>query len=348
MKYIFNFLLVLSLSQPINLIAESERSGLKIAILYDEEFLLHDTGPNHPENSDRISSTINFLKNDSKLKPNLIWPTFGYASIDVINLVHSKEYIHLVKRESERLTKSTAKLSTGDTVISKHSYQVARKSVGAVTEGVDQIMKGKASSGFIFSRPPGHHATKDRGMGFCIFNNVAIAAKYLQKKYGINRILIVDFDVHHGNGTQDIFYSDNTVFYFSIHQHPFYPGTGRPSEKGSGEGYGYTLNIDLPKGAGDDEFIHGLKNQLIPAMEKFKPEFILVSAGFDAHENDLLGQLKYSNNGYKEATDILSTIAQKYASNRVLFVLEGGYDPTNIKRASESILNAMISKNTTD
>jgi acetoin utilization deacetylase AcuC-like enzyme len=348
MKYFFKCLLLISIFQPMNLIAESERSELKIAILYDEQFLLHNTGPNHPENSDRILSTINFLKNDSKLKPNLIWPSFGYASIDVISLVHSKEYIHLVKQESENLTQSTAKLSTGDTVISKHSYQVAKKSVGAVTEGVDQIMRGKASSGFVFSRPPGHHATKDRGMGFCIFNNVAIAAKYLQKKYGINRILIVDFDVHHGNGTQDIFYSDNTVFYFSIHQHPFYPGTGRPNEKGSGEGYGYTLNIDLPRDAGDDEFIHGLKSQLIPAMEKFKPEFILVSAGFDAHENDLLGQLKYSNNGYKEATDILSRMAKKYASNRLLFVLEGGYEPSNIKEASKSILNAIISQNTTE
>jgi len=348
MKYFFKCLLLISIFQPMNLIAESERSELKIAILYDEQFLLHNTGPNHPENSDRILSTINFLKNDSKLKPNLIWPSFGYASIDVISLVHSKEYIHLVKQESENLTQSTAKLSTGDTVISKNSYQVAKKSVGAVTEGVDQIMRGKASSGFVFSRPPGHHATKDRGMGFCIFNNVAIAAKYLQKKYGINRILIVDFDVHHGNGTQDIFYSDNTVFYFSIHQHPFYPGTGRPNEKGSGEGYGYTLNIDLPRGAGDDEFIHSLKSQLIPAMEKFKPEFILVSAGFDAHENDLLGQLKYSNNGYKEATDILSRMAKKYASNRLLFVLEGGYEPSNIKEASKSILNAIISQNTTE
>ncbi len=344
MKYFFNCLLFISLFHPINLIAESDRGAIKIAVLYDDEFLLHHTGPGHPENADRILSTINFLKNDSKLKPSLIWPAFGYASIDVINLVHSKEYIHLVKQESEKLTESTAILSTGDTVLSKLSYQVARKSVGAVTEGVDQIMRGKVSSAFAFSRPPGHHATKDRGMGFCIFNNVAIAAKYLQNKYGIKRILIVDFDVHHGNGTQDIFYSDKTVFYFSIHQHPFYPGSGRPNEKGSGEGYGYTLNIDLPKGAGDEEFIHGLKSQLIPAMDKFKPEFILISTGFDAHENDLLGQLKYSNNGYKQATDILSTIAQKYASNRLLFVLEGGYEPTNIKEASTSILNAIISK----
>ena len=345
MKYIFHLFFLIVLFQPMHSIAESERGALTIAVLYDDEFLLHNTGPDHPEKADRLLSTINFLKNDFKLKQNLIWPTFGYASIDVIKLVHSKEYIHLVKQESEKLAESTATLSTGDTVISKQSYQVARKSVGAVTEGIDQIMTGKVSSAFAFSRPPGHHATKDKGMGFCIFNNVAIAAKYLQKKYGINRVLIIDFDVHHGNGTQDIFYSDNTVFYFSIHQHPFYPGTGRPNEKGSGEGYGYTLNIDLPKGAGDEEFIHGLKSQLVPVMDNFKPEFILVSAGFDAHENDLLGQLKYSNNGYKKATDILSTIAKKYSSNRMLCVLEGGYEPTNIKEASESILHAIISKN---
>lgn len=345
MKYFYHLLVMISLFQSFELMAESEKNTLKIAILYDDEFLLHNTGLNHPENPNRITHAINFLKKDYPFKSNLTWPSFGYSPIDVINLVHSKEYIRLVKEESEKLTESSALLSTGDTVISKQSYQVARKSVGAVIEGADQIMKGKVSSAFAFSRPPGHHATKDRGMGFCIFNNVAIAAKYLQNKYGVNRILIVDFDVHHGNGTQDIFYSDNTVFYFSIHQHPFYPGTGRPNEKGSGEGYGYTLNIDLPKGAGDKEFIHGLKNQLMPAMEKFKPEFILVSAGFDAHENDLLGQLKYSNNGYKEATDILSTIAQKYASNRMLFVLEGGYEPKNIREASESILNAIISKN---
>jgi acetoin utilization deacetylase AcuC-like enzyme len=323
--------------------AESEKKILKIALLYDEEFLLHNTGLNHPENPDRIKHAIKFLKNDYKFKSNLIWPTFGYAPIDVIGLVHSEKYINLVKQESERLNKSSAILSTGDTVISEKSYQVARKSVGAMTEGIDQIMQGKAFSAFAFTRPPGHHAFRDKGMGFCIFNNVAIAAKYLQNKYGVKRILIVDFDVHHGNGTQDIFYSDNSVFYFSIHQHPFYPGTGRPSERGIGDGYGFTLNIDLPKDSGDKEFITGLSNQLIPAMDKFKPEFILVSAGFDAHENDLLGQLKYSNDGYKKATDILLSIAKKYSMNRMMFVLEGGYEPTNITEASKSILSVMIS-----
>lgn len=343
MKYFCNFLLIMSLFQPMNLMAESKKNILKIAILYDDEFLLHNTGHNHPENSDRITHAINSLRNDSKLKLNLIWPSFDYAPIDVISLAHSKEYINLVKLESEKLSGFSAKLSTGDTVISKQSFQVARKSVGAVTHGIDQIMKGKVFSAFAFTRPPGHHANKDRGMGFCIFNNVAIAAKYLQQKYAIKRILIVDFDVHHGNGTQDIFYDDDSVFYFSIHQHPFYPGTGRPNERGVGNGLGFTLNIDLPKGAGDFEFIEGLKNQLIPAMDEFKPEFILVSAGFDAHENDLLGQLNYSDDGYKKATNILSSIAKKYASNRMMFVLEGGYEPTNITKASQSILNTIIS-----
>ena len=344
MKYFYYFLAIIALLQPLKTMAESEKNSFKIAVLYDDEFLLHNTGLNHPENPSRITHTINFLKKEYEFKSNLIWPSFGYAPIDIISLVHSEKYINLVKLESERLNKSIATLSTGDTVISNKSYQVARKSVGAMIEGIDQIMQEKVSSAFAFTRPPGHHAFRDKGMGFCIFNNVAIAAKYLQNKYGIKRILIVDFDVHHGNGTQDIFYSDNSVFYFSIHQHPFYPGSGRQTERGIGNGYGFTLNIDLPKGAGDREFIEGLTNQLIPAMDKFKPEFILVSAGFDAHENDLLGQLKYSNDGYKKATDILLSLAKKYSMNRMMFVLEGGYEPTNIKDASESILNAMISK----
>jgi acetoin utilization deacetylase AcuC-like enzyme len=344
MKYFYYFLAIIALLQPIKTMAESEKNSFKIAVLYDDEFLLHNTGLNHPENPSRITHTINFLKKEYEFKSNLIWPSFGYAPLDIISLVHSEKYINLVKLESERLNKSIATLSTGDTVISNKSYQVARKSVGAMIEGIDQIMQEKVSSAFAFTRPPGHHAFRDKGMGFCIFNNVAIAAKYLQNKYGIKRILIVDFDVHHGNGTQDIFYSDNSVFYFSIHQHPFYPGTGRQTERGIGNGYGFTLNIDLPKGAGDREFIEGLTNQLIPAMDKFKPEFILVSAGFDAHENDLLGQLKYSNDGYKKAADILLSLAKKYSMNRMMFVLEGGYEPTNIKDASESILNAMISK----
>ena len=344
MKYFYYFLAIIAILQPIKTMAESEKNSFKIAVLYDDEFLLHNTGLNHPENPSRITHTINFLKKEYEFKSNLIWPSFGYAPIDIISLVHSEKYINLVKLESERLNKSIATLSTGDTVISNKSYQVARKSVGAMIEGIDQIMQEKVSSAFAFTRPPGHHAFRDKGMGFCIFNNVAIAAKYLQNKYGIKRILIVDFDVHHGNGTQDIFYSDNSVFYFSIHQHPFYPGTGRQTERGIGNGYGFTLNIDLPKGAGDREFIEGLTSQLIPAMDKFKPEFILVSAGFDAHENDLLGQLKYSNDGYKKATDILLSLAKKYSMNRMMFVLEGGYEPTNIKDASESILNAMISK----
>ncbi|QDD14160.1 histone deacetylase [Candidatus Methylopumilus rimovensis] len=335
---------MIALLQPAEIVAESEKNTLKIAVLYDDQFLLHNTGLNHPENPSRITHAIDFLKKEYQFKSHLIWPSFDYAPIDLISLVHSEKYINLVKLESERLNKSVATLSTGDTVISDKSYQVARKSVGAMIEGIDQIMQGKVSSAFAFTRPPGHHASRDKGMGFCVFNNVAIAAKYLQNKYGIKRILIVDFDVHHGNGTQDIFYSDNSVFYFSIHQHPFYPGTGRQTERGIGNGYGFTLNIDLPKGAGDREFIEGLNNQLIPAMDKFKPEFILVSAGFDAHENDLLGQLKYSNDGYKKAADILLSLAKKYSMNRMMFVLEGGYEPTNIKDASESILNAMISK----
>ena len=158
-------------------------------------------------------------------------------------------------------------------------------------------MDDNLSSAFALVRPPGHHASSSMGMGFCVYNSVAVVARYLQKKYGLERILIVDFDVHHGNGTQDIFYEDNNVLYFSVHQHPLFPGTGRPNEIGKGEGEGYTLNVELPKGSGNNEVIEAFNLQLKPAMDQFRPEFVLVSAGFDAHKGDPLGQLNYTDEG---------------------------------------------------
>ncbi|MSQ80822.1 MAG: histone deacetylase [Candidatus Methylopumilus sp.] len=344
MKTIYkSFLFFIHLLYVTNIHAESEHKQPMVAILYSDEFLLHDTGPNHPENPDRLISVIQYLKEDLELKKHLSWPLFNRASDEILNLVHDKEYVNLVKNEISSLGNTTKYLSTGDTVISKKTFDVATLSVGAGIEGANQVMTKKSLSAFAFVRPPGHHATSNRGMGFCVFNNIAIVARYLQKQYGLKRILIVDYDVHHGNGTQDIFYDDDSVFYFSIHQHPFYPGTGRSSEKGANEGYGFNLNIDLPKGAGDKEFIKGLEENLIPAMQKFKPEFILVSSGFDAHENDPLGQLNYTNKGYQEATEILLGIAKKYASHRIMFMLEGGYNPKNITEASSVILKTMIS-----
>jgi acetoin utilization deacetylase AcuC-like enzyme len=313
-----------------------------VAILYDDIFLEHNTGLNHPERPERLTDVIDSLRNNPDYKYNLIWPDIIKATNDQISLVHTKKYINLVEAEVSALDNTSPTfLSTGDTVISAKSLDVVQMSVGASLTGIDEIMNGNAKSAFSFNRPPGHHATKDRGMGFCIYNHAAIAAKYLQSKHKLKNILIIDYDVHHGNGTQDIFYEDPSVFYFSIHQHPFYPGSGRPDEIGAAEGTGYTLNIDLPEGAGDDEFIKGIKEQLIPKMKIFKPDFILVSAGFDAHQGDLLGKLSYTEAGYRETAKIINSIYKESESKGILYMLEGGYVSENIQSASVSIIEEL-------
>jgi acetoin utilization deacetylase AcuC-like enzyme len=328
-----------------NLIADNLHKKNKVAVIYSDQFLLHDTGKNHPENPDRLISVVENLVAHPLLKPSLIWPKFNPASIEQLQLVHSMNYIKTVEHETSLLiNNSTSYLSTGDTVISKQSNHVARLAVGAGIKGADMIMSKEISSAFAIVRPPGHHATATKGMGFCIFNNIAVAARYLQQQYGLKRILIVDFDVHHGNGTQDIFYEDNSVFYFSVHQHPFYPHSGRPTEKGIGKGKGFTLNVDLPKGSGDKELLNAFNNQLKPAMDKFKPEFVLVSSGFDAHEGDLLGQLNYTSSGYKKTALILKDIAEKYALGRTLYMLEGGYVTDNISQSVNEVLGVLVNK----
>ena len=325
-----------------NLTADNLHKQNKVGVIYSDQFLLHDTGKNHPENPDRLISVVENLIVNPLFKDSLIWPKFNPASLEQLQLIHSKNYIKKVEHETSLLTNnSTTYLSTGDTVISKQSDHVARLAVGAGIKGVDMIMSKEISSAFALVRPPGHHATATRGMGFCIYNNVAIVARHLQQQHGLKKILIVDFDVHHGNGTQDIFYEDNSVFYFSVHQHPFYPQSGRPSEIGSGKGKGFTLNIDLPKGSGDKELLNAFNNQLTLAMDKFKPEFILVSAGFDAHTGDLLGQLKYTSNGYREAALILKDIAKKNSSGRTLYMLEGGYNVKNVSQSVKEILGVL-------
>lgn len=314
-----------------------------VAILYDDIFLEHNTGSGHPERPERLFDVIDTLKNNPDFKYDLVWPKVRKASNSEIALVHSEKYIQLVESEIRALDNdSPTFLSTGDTVISPKSLDVAQMSVGASLVGIDEIMNGNVKAAFSFNRPPGHHATEGRGMGFCIYNHAAIAAKYLQNKYSLSRVLIIDFDVHHGNGTQDIFYDDSSVFYFSIHQHPFYPGTGRPTETGMADGEGFTLNIDLPKGSGDEQFIKGFSEELIPKMNDFKPEFILISAGFDAHDNDLLGKLAYTPKGYSQVAKIINSIYKNSNAIGIMYMLEGGYVPENIDNASQAIIKRLL------
>jgi len=339
---IFTFCLAIIMGTLSNISSANDK---KVGIFYDEKFLLHNTGPNHPENPERLIPVIRDLKNNNQITSNTIWPNFEVATVEELSLVHSKKYIELVDRQVSQLNNNMAFLSTGDTPISRDSNLVAKLAVGAGLEAVDQIMAGDLSSGFALVRPPGHHASSSIGMGFCVYNSIAVVARYLQKKYGLERILIVDFDVHHGNGTQDIFYEDNSVFYFSVHQHPLFPGTGRPNEIGKGLGKGYTLNVELPKGSGNNEVIEAFNLQLRPAMDQFRPEFVLVSAGFDAHLGDPLGQLNYTDEGYGVIAEILQDISQKYADGRTLYMLEGGYNADNVSQSVQKILNVLISTN---
>lgn len=319
-------------------------SDNKLNILYHDDFLLHDTGPMHPENPDRLGDVVNRLRTSPRLKKHLRWPDFVEATREHLLLVHTPAYLDLVARESQAVANGgSAYLSTGDTVISRYTERVARLAVGASLAGVDAVMQQPSSPkqsnmAFALVRPPGHHASADKGMGFCVYNSVAIATRYLQKHYALKRVLIVDIDVHHGNGTQDTFNADDLVFYFSAHQHPLYPGTGRATETGTGAGKGYTMNIEVPRGSDGRALLKAIASQLEPAMQTFKPEFVMVSAGFDAHAGDVIGGLAYTDNDYGEIAQALKRIADKYAQGRIVYVLEGGYVSKNIRNAVEAIL----------
>jgi acetoin utilization deacetylase AcuC-like enzyme len=293
------------------------------SIVLSPIFREHDTGPLHPESPLRLGAIEEALEKAGLLqKEHCIAPR--RALLEEIALCHTWEYIRLVEKECKALERGEqAYLSTGDTVISQSSYDVALMAAGGVLEAVDHVMKGLCKTVFCVLRPPGHHATPSRGMGFCLFNNVAIGARYAQKRYKLGHILIVDFDVHHGNGTQSIFENDPSVFYCSAHRKGIYPGTGGEEDVGDDLARGTKLNIPLPPGA---SFTKAFREKLVPRMESFKPECVFVSAGFDAHKDDPLGQFTLLEEDFTSMTEVVRDIAQKYAKGRIISVLEGGYN----------------------
>jgi acetoin utilization deacetylase AcuC-like enzyme len=308
------------------------------ALIADAHCQQHDTGHGHPECPARFVAVMDELKRAGLLEKLLRLAPRAVTGAD-LELAHEVDYL---RRAEHDILSGASQLSTGDTSICEASWDAARLATGCALAAVDAVMEGKAANAFCAVRPPGHHATADRGMGFCVLNNVAIAARHVQRRHGIGRVLIVDWDVHHGNGTQDIFYEDGSVFFFSTHQSPWYPGTGRASETGSGAGKGTTLNCPFPAGSGRTEIFPAFEQKLVHAMEQFRPEFVLISAGFDSRVGDPLGDFHLTDRDFVDLTKIVRGIADKYAKGRVVSLLEGGYNLNGLASAVVAHVGALM------
>ncbi len=305
------------------------------SLITSEKYKDHITGPGFPESPERLDAIIDHLELSGLIneldvvEPNRIDKSF-------CKLVHDDEYITRVRQACEL---GAPIVDTGDNPISKNSYDTALLAVGGITEAVDRIFTGKANNAMALLRPPGHHAEKGMAMGFCLFNNVAIAARYAQQNYEVEKVAIIDFDVHHGNGTQHIFESDPTVMYVSLHQYPFYPGSGSADEIGSGNAKGTTINYPLKAGVGDKEFIDIFNNSLSDKVLKYNPDLIIVSAGFDAHMDDPIGGLRVTTEGYHNISKTINKLAGEVCGGKIISSLEGGY---NLKALAESVAAHLI------
>ena len=292
----------------------------KTGYVSDPFYLRHETEP-HPENPGRLTAIQNQLES-SEFYNNLIPIQPHKATEEEISLVHDSGYVESVKQSCADDVRNL----DADTIISPDSYDAALLSAGAGMTAIDQIITGSIQNAFCAVRPPGHHAEQDHAMGFCLFNNVAIAARYAQKAKGLNNIFIFDWDVHHGNGTQHSFYNDPSVYYCSMHQYPFYPGTGAIEETGTGDGLGTTLNLPMDAYSEDEDYISALENKLIPEIQRYQPDLIIISAGFDAHKNDPLAQIQLTTDCFGQMTKMVMEVATDVCDGRLLSMLEGGYD----------------------
>jgi acetoin utilization deacetylase AcuC-like enzyme len=307
-------------------------------LVYHPDYLLHETGPGHFERSARLEAIMGRLQ-QLPLYGDLVLLEPGEAPLEAITRIHSPGYIAHVQKVCEG---GYDFLDSPDTPVSPRSYHAALLAAGGAIMAADAVMSGQVDNAFCALRPPGHHAERSQGMGFCLFNNVAIAARHLQEVHGLSRVLIVDWDVHHGNATQHTFEDDADIFYFSVHQWPLYPGTGARSERGRGPGLGATLNAPMGPGSGDEDYARIFEKELAPAALSFRPEFVLISAGFDAHRNDPLSATRVTERGYYEMTRAVMRIAAQCCAGRVVSMLEGGYDLTALVASVEHHLAALM------
>ncbi len=308
-----------------------------LPVYYDAATLRHTPSADHPESPKRLLSVMDRVRVMERQGALAVVPPRPATDEDIL-LVHSSQYLAKVRTE---IAAGRRTLSTGDTEISADSFTAARAAAGAVVSAVDAVAGGSATRAFCVVRPPGHHASQNRGMGFCVFNNVAIGARYAKERHRIERILIADWDVHHGNGTQEVFWNDGSVLFFDTHQHPWYPGTGSPDEKGEGKGRGLIMNNPFPAGSGRKDVLGVFRDVLVPAAERFKPQLVMISAGFDSRAGDPLGLFTLTDQDFADLTDVVVAVAREHAGGRIVSVLEGGYSLDGLTSAVASHLGRL-------
>ena len=315
----------------------SARHAMTTGFLYDERFLDHHPGAGHPERRERLSACIAHLE-EQPWFASLERVAAEPADRRWLQAVHDDAYI---ERAAATCRAGAPFLDVTDVGVCEKSFDVALLAAGGLMAMADKVARRTLDNGFVLARPPGHHAEQDMALGFCLFNNVAIAARYLQREHGLDKILILDWDVHHGNGTQHSFEDDPSVLYVSTHQYPYYPGTGAHSETGVGAGQGATLNCPMPAGAGDAQYEDAWRERILPKIESFQPEMIIVSAGFDAHRLDPLAQINLSTGFFAWMSERLKEQADKHCGGRLVSILEGGYDVNQLARCVATHLEVL-------
>jgi len=309
---------------------------VKTGLIISETYQNHNTGEGHPEKIDRVTAIIdNFKKLNNK---NLIWKKPSKYKRELLENTHNKDYINFVEKS---FPEKGLSFLDGDTIISPGSKEATTDAVGSIITAIDGVQNKEFHNAFCAVRPPGHHAERNKAMGFCIYNNVAVGTHYLLEKYKFNKVAIIDFDVHHGNGTQDIFYDNEKVLYISTHQYPYYPGTGAEKEKGK---YNNIFNIPLPAGTTSEEYLNAYEF-VLKKIKEFKPEFILLSAGFDAHKDDPLAQFQLTSKDFYNLTKRTLNLAKLYCEGKVVSILEGGYDLNALQESTEMHVNALLEFN---